>query len=607
MALWTLIVYAVIGLLLGPLLSSLLATAVFRTDRPIVGNEELLRWILDPVGAAYLLTAASIGIMGAVVRYAGLYHIITSDEDGESVSVLRTVLELFPDLPALFRLCLSAIALAAIGTVPLVLGIAGTYAIWLGDYDVNYYLAEQPPEWRTALAVAGVWSVSWAVAALYLALRILPALPAYLDGYRPVRRAIAEAWVRTRGDAITSLRIFAFCLVVWIIVRAAAHGSFQLLAGAVITGISAAASGVGPILLSVTASAGLAILLDAIISFVGFCFTGTVLTKFYLDETDLHRLAPPNRIRLRSLPRDIVRFLIRWLNPKRSLPILGAITLLSVLLSGLILGENPGDVDFSISGHRSGALMAPENTLLALDRSIESGANYVEIDVQLTRDSVVVVVHDADLMRVAGDGAIVRSTDYADLRDIVQGNDGSSADLRRIATLGEFLDRARGRIGLMIELKYYGPQPQLVYEVVNVIRTHRMQDDVVIVSLELDPLRDVRRIAPEIRTGYVASVAVGDLSRLQVDMLLVTRRMATNRLVRSARREEMEVHVWTLNAASDMLEAVQRGVDGIITDDPRLASRLREELSRLSTAEVLLLRVFDLIPDLTVDGDRSTD
>ena len=607
MAVWTIIVYAVVGLALGPLLSSLLALAVFRAERPIVGNVDLLRWVVDPLGATYLLAAASIAIMGAVVRYAGIFHIITGDEEGTSTSTRRILLDLLPDFPALFRLCLSSVAIAALAAVPLVIGLFWIYHFWLSPYDINYYLVEQPQEWRMALILTAVWTTVWAAGALYLAMRTLPSLPAYLDGHRPLRRAIKESWERTRGDAFLAVRLFAFCVVAWIILRATVQASYQFIAAGIISAIAATATSLNPILYSVTAWAGLALLLDGVVSFLGFSFTASVLTKFYLDDTDLHRLAPPKRVSLSSLPRRMVRVLLRLIDPRRSVPILGLILLLSTLLSGRILGDRPGYVDFAVSAHRAGASLAPENTLLALERSIDSGADYVEIDVQLTRDSVLVVVHDADLMRVAGESLNIKSSAYDDIRDVIQGDIEGDARLRRVATLDEFLSRAKGRVRLMIELKQYGPTPALVPAVIHAVRRHSMEDQVIIISLEPELLREIVRSAPEISTGYVASLALGDLNRLPVDVLLVSPRLISDRLVRAANASDKQVFVWTLNDTPDMLDAVQRGADGIITDDPMLAVELRDELSRLSAADLLLLRIFDLIPDLRPAEISSTE
>jgi glycerophosphoryl diester phosphodiesterase len=99
-----------------------------------------------------------------------------------------------------------------------------------------------------------------------------------------------------------------------------------------------------------------------------------------------------------------------------------------------------------VAAHRAGPPSAPENTLAALEHAISGGADYAEIDVMRTRDGVVVVTHDADLMRLAGDPRRISETSFADLRTVVK---RGSADIpeseRRLETLEAFLVRADGR------------------------------------------------------------------------------------------------------------------------------------------------------------------
>lgn len=84
--------------------------------------------------------------------------------------------------------------------------------------------------------------------------------------------------------------------------------------------------------------------------------------------------------------------------------------------------------------------------------------------------------HDADLMRLASDPRRIARTDYADLASVVLDTDEEgSPEERQLATLDEFLERAQGRIGLNIELKYYGPGPQLARQVVETVRARGMK------------------------------------------------------------------------------------------------------------------------------------
>jgi glycerophosphoryl diester phosphodiesterase len=604
MAGWTLLNYLAAGVLIVPLLSFLLGLIVFRGDRVVVGNDELLRWLLNPIGIGYLLTAGGLAIAVNVVRYAGLFRILVDDLDGRPVSVRQTFVELIPDLPALLRLCVAAVAFGAMMILPLVAALALVYATVLGEFDINYYIAETPPEWRRALYIGGAVIFIWLPPAVYVGLRTLPSLPAFLDGYRPLRAALNESWFRTRGEAARALWLFALCVAAWIMTRIVLHGTYALLAVPAWRLLDGMVTSLTPLLLATVIWAAGTFVLDVTVSFIGFSLAATVLTKFYFEDTDLHQHSPPIPLGLRALPRHAARRLLWWLHPFRFVPTVAVVLFVSVGASAILLRPVTGEADFKVAAHRAGAFLGVENTLATLDRAIESSADYAEIDVQLTRDSVIVVVHDADMMRLAASPARIADTSAEDLLSLrLLAPDDAPPEELRIATLDEFLTRSRGRIGLMIELKYYGFDPALAPAVVEAVRRHEMEDEVIIISLNLQAVRQVRAIAPDLSTGFIGTVTAGDLSRLPVDMLAVARPLASPSLVRSARRQDIAVYVWTVNRVATMLAAVDRGVNGVITDDPALAVALRRELAALSAPERLILRLRNLLPDM--DAYRS--
>jgi glycerophosphoryl diester phosphodiesterase len=590
MAGWTVVVWAAVALVLGPASTMLLGWQVLRGPRPVVGNEALLIWLLTPRGVLWTLLAGGLALLGAVARYAGLFHIVTDDLSGRHPTVRRTALHLVPQLPALFRLSLVAVGVGVALAAVLVAGLAGIRAVLLAEFDINYYLSERPPEWRHALIAATVWAIAWALAALFVLARTVLAVPAYLDGHQPLRAAFSRARARGTGQKPRLFRLIALSIAVWLLARLALGSAYLWTGGAVVEWVASISSSLRPVVLA-TAGYGAALFaMDAVVGFLGFSFVATVLTKFYFEDTDLHAVIPATPT-LRSMPWRLMRRARPWLRPRRLVPLGLVAAVVSVVASGVLLDRIPERRFVEVIAHRAGPPPAPENTLAAMERSIEAGAEYAEIDVQRTRDGVVVVVHDADLMRVAGDPRRVATVTYAGIASLVQRpDDGSPVEERRIATLDAFLDRARGRIGLAIELKYYGPDPELAPAVVDRIRALGMEDQVVVMSLSVEAVEQLSELAPELRLGYVSAAAVGDPTRLPVSFLAVSRAAATPRLIRSAQERGIGVQVWTVNRPTVMAEMIERGVDGLITDDPALAVRVREEMLTLSPVSRLLLR-----------------
>jgi glycerophosphoryl diester phosphodiesterase len=225
----------------------------------------------------------------------------------------------------------------------------------------------------------------------------------------------------------------------------------------------------------------------------------------------------------------------------------------------------------------------------AIKLAINDGADYVEIDVQETADGEIVVLHDDDLMRVAGKPWKIWETKFADLRGLDTGSWFSEefAD-ERIPTLREVIEVCRGRIRLNIELKYNGHDEQLAERVVEIIHDESFTDECVVTSLEASGIQRVRQLDPAIHVGMIVTVSLGDLTRLDVEILSVNHKKVSRSLLANAHLAGKEVHVWTVNDRQRMTEMVESGVDNILTDDPRVLAALLEERAKMSTTERLL-------------------
>src|SRR5262249_38191598 len=158
-----------------------------------------------------------------------------------------------------------------------------------------------------------------------------------------------------------------------------------------------------------------------------------------------------------------------------------------------------------------------------------------------------------------------------------------------VPTLTEVINLARGRIKLDIELKFFGPDRRLAGEVARLVREQGFESDCLLTSFDYDALLEVKRHNPRLRTGLIVAHALGDVSRLEVEVLSVRADFLSGELLRSAHRRGQEVHAWTVNDDRQMAELIKRGGDNIITSDPDLAIRVRDEWSGLTETERLVL------------------
>jgi glycerophosphoryl diester phosphodiesterase len=243
-----------------------------------------------------------------------------------------------------------------------------------------------------------------------------------------------------------------------------------------------------------------------------------------------------------------------------------------------------------VIAHRGASATAPENTLAAFRLAIEQGADVVELDVQESADGEVLVVHDSDLMKVGGAAMKIWATDAAVLRTVDVGSRaGPQYSGERVPTLAEALAVCKGRSRVIVELKSYGHDERLEERVAALVEAAGMEKDCSFMSLDRDMVREMKRLRPQWRVGLLAAKRLGDLTSLGADFLAVEARMATRAFVRRAHRAGQDVYVWTVNDPAWMLDAMGRGVDGLITDKPDLAREAVGQRARMSDAQRVLV------------------
>jgi glycerophosphoryl diester phosphodiesterase len=244
-----------------------------------------------------------------------------------------------------------------------------------------------------------------------------------------------------------------------------------------------------------------------------------------------------------------------------------------------------------ITAHRGASRAAPENSLSALRSAIEFGCDYAEIDVHLTADGVPVLLHDEDFLRLAGDSRRPGEMTLEQIRGIDIGSRFDRAFAgERIATLKEAIDAARGKIKLNIELKPTATdREQLARTVADLIGDSKFETDCFVTSLDGQAVEAAHSRNPRLRTGAIISAAVGDVALLEVDVLSVRTALVTDGLLEAARAAGREVHAWTIDDPDVMCGLIDRGVNGVITNDPAMALSVRASRQRLPSWQRIVL------------------
>ncbi|WP_114379700.1 glycerophosphodiester phosphodiesterase [Paenibacillus prosopidis] len=234
--------------------------------------------------------------------------------------------------------------------------------------------------------------------------------------------------------------------------------------------------------------------------------------------------------------------------------------------------------------HRGASGYCPENTMAAFSKALELGATGIETDVQMTKDGIVVLLHDESLARTTGRHQLVKDMDYAELKTLDAGSWFDSAfQAEQIPSLEQLLELIKhtGTI-LNIELKNgIVLYPGIEHKVIEAVRAFQMSDRVIISSFNHYSLVQCKRLAPEIRTGVLYMEGLyrpWDYAvALQADALHPYKYAVTPEWIAEAAAHGIVYHPFTVNEPLEMERLIDAGAAGIITDYP---DRLAEVLTR---------------------------
>jgi len=565
--------------LLVPVVALVLAIVLSRAGHVAVSNQDVLDFfLLSPSGLIYASLFGTAAVALILLELGGMMALVSPADRGERPLFIPSLMAALRNALRIVQLGATKLALLALVQLPFLLLTILAIRLLLSDHDFYYYWNDRPPIFWIA---AGMGAILLGVALaidLVLSVRWIFALPILLFERCSAPAALRASRERLRGVSWRIGCVLVGWLLATLMIGAILEVGFRFFATATLE--NAGERRIALILPLLVAQGSL----HAAWSFVIVVGLALLVRRLYLirsrelgflnveaiTKASEQPIEPWNwRLACLCIPLFLVAPLILWLDVSR------------YVVAGRMV---------RVTAHRGHARAAPENTLSAIRKAIESGADYAEIDVQQTADGVVVLLHDSDLKRVAGVASSIADVRFDELRttDVGSWFDSSFAN-ERVPTLAEVINLSRGRIKLNIELKFYGPERQLARDVARLVREHEFESSCLITSFKHDALRDAKRHNPRLRTGLIVAFALGDVSRLEVEALSVRADFLSDNMLRAAHRRGMEVHVWTVNDAGEMIRLMERGVDNILSSDPDLAIRVRGEWANLAGTERLLL------------------
>jgi glycerophosphoryl diester phosphodiesterase len=563
--------------LLSPLIAWGLETIVRSGGAVAITNADLAGFALSLPGITFLFAVGTVQLALLWIRTGGLTLLAAEVVAERRPRFWDVVGGNIHRLPAFLLLSLLQTA-AVLATVAIFVALlAGIYEALLRGHDINYYLKEQPPAWWIAVIFVGALGALFALGLLWLIARWLFAAPLLILGNLRPLEALRMTRRATQGNSIGLIQVFGLWWAGVAILFAGLNALGWFLAKLLFDW-----AGYVP---------GRVLVIVAVVLVTAFT-TGTTMEVLGLGVHQFMatRMSLPHLLRKRERAVQIIPLGARRFAVAVAAAGLLVILILSAIANWHELAHRNMMESVKVTAHRGSSARAPENTLSAVRQAIIDGADFAEIDVQATADGELVVLHDRDLMRMAGDSRQLRDMTLSQVKELDVGKKFNAEFAgERIPTLAEVIHLCRGKIQLNIELKYNWADPTLAGKVVELLRREAFLTDCIITSLDPAALAEVQRLAPELKVGQIVTASVGNVTRLPGQILSVNKRAATRRFIQQARTAGKEVHVWTLNKTGDMLLTTERGAQNLITDHPDVAVRLLRERAELSDAAKLAL------------------
>jgi glycerophosphoryl diester phosphodiesterase len=236
-----------------------------------------------------------------------------------------------------------------------------------------------------------------------------------------------------------------------------------------------------------------------------------------------------------------------------------------------------------VIAHRGASAYAPENTIAAFEKALEIGTDALELDLRQTRDSVLVVLHDADVDRTTNGSGNIKDLTFAELQKLDAGSwYDEKFSYEKIPSLQEVIDLLDDTTLIIIELKEGNETyPGIEERVVQLVKQNEIESQTILKSFDPNLLERLRIIEPDIPLLYVYALRIPWLGMiidrgvtfdsvydLDVEYLQPHRFFLSESFVEDAQAKGFKIISWGVNSTEAINESLEFGVDGIETDYP---------------------------------------
>lgn len=237
--------------------------------------------------------------------------------------------------------------------------------------------------------------------------------------------------------------------------------------------------------------------------------------------------------------------------------------------------RNQMEIPFKTIAHRGASGYCPENTQAAFDLAVEMEADYIELDLQLSKDGEIVVIHDLKLDRTTnGKGRVIDYT-YEELRKLDAGSWYSNEFAgEKILTFEEVLNLYRNKIGLLIELKKPSANPGIEEMVASILKKHNWEswgeNQIIIQSFEQAAMKKMASLLPGLPIGVLINYPIKKNEAEEIakyaEYLNLKWTLVNKKLLSYLTAYNLKTFIWTVRTKKELQQIRQYSVDGIATD-----------------------------------------
>lgn len=581
------ILYKILAfILLTPLLSSLFRTFLATFGDDVLSDVDIALFFLGPAGWVCLIVVGSLWLGIVFLEQTSLLGVLMARSAGQKLSPIGAVRFAMLHGLQVVRLTLRIIVILIGAIAPFLVIAAIVYFSLLTEYDINYYLKENPPVFRVAVGIGVVLAIGLVSVVLWLMASYFFALPLLVFERLSPTEALRQSRQRSHGKRRP--------IVLWIIGWAVTIMLISSIASAVVTWLwQQVAPDSTTSLQWLVMAIGFALLCLTVVNLAGNLLGTTTFTAMLF--TLYQNWAQAEEFELVQFGEEGT-YAIPQVTRLRLTVVAVAGILIAVLIGIAAVESIQLEDNVQIMAHRGASSKAPENTLASFQQAIDDGADWIELDVQETVDGEVVVMHDSDFMKLSKNPLKIWDANVEDLKEIDIGTWYSPdfAD-QRVPTLAEVLALCKDKVGVNIELKYYGHDQMLEQRVADIVDQAGMNDQVMAMSLKRPGVEKMKSIKPEWKVGLLMSVAAGNMKKLEADFLAINATFADPLVIDEAHDNGKQVFVWTVNDAATMSAMISRGVDGLLTDKPALARSVLKQRAEMNAPQRLLLEFSGLL------------